>query len=294
LANVANPRIALLALITAALGITTVWGFLVEPQALRIRSVSVQTPKWNGQRTLRIGVISDLHVGGPHVPPSRVSAIVERMNAAAPDIVVLLGDFVDDDLPAERRTPQSRATILHGINMLRDVHAPSGVFAVLGNHDVLYSASDVRSALQSARITLLENSAAKIPSLNVYLIGLSEHSHLGADYRKATSAVPAIASQIVLMHWPDSFPSVGAKPALSLAGHTHCGQIDLAVISGALLTSRASNKYRCGRYDENGNTLYVSGGVGTSILPVRLFAPPELSIVTLRSSDGDAGPAAKR
>ena len=89
--------------------------------------------------------------------------------------------------------------------------------------------------------------------------------------------------QFAITHWPDPFETMPPRVALTLAGHTHCGQVNLPILGRPILPSPASHRWPCGLYDEGGRMLFVPGGVGTSVLPVRFRAPPEIVIVTLRA-----------
>jgi predicted MPP superfamily phosphohydrolase len=258
-----------------------VWAFLIEPQTLEVRHVEVRSAQWT-DAPLRIGVITDTHVGGPAMPVERMNAIVERMNAETPDLVVLLGDYVTSHEPAELRSHPERSVALQGVASFAGLIAPRGVYAVIGNHDVWYDTDAIREALERANVRVLENDAVSVPGASAFLVGLGEYSMVRADYAAAASLAPSGAPLIVIMHWPDSIADIDGRAALSLAGHTHCGQMGVPGLTKIVVASPASREYRCGLYDVAGKPLYVSGGVGESILPMRLLAPPEIGIVTLR------------
>jgi hypothetical protein len=103
---------------------------------------------------------------------------------------------------------------------------------------------------------------------------------VAAILRQVTDDAPVI----VLTHWPDPFIDVPGDVALTLAGHTHCGQVNLPIFGRLVHASRMSERWACGLYDEGGRKLFVTGGVGVSILPVRFRAPPEIVVVTLRAA----------
>src|SRR5690606_41218094 len=104
----------------------------------------------------------------------------------------------------------------------------------------------------------------------------------GARVGATLGEVPATAPVIVLTHWPVPFREVPHGVALALAGHTHCGQVNLPVLGRLVHASSASERWPCGLYDEGGRKLFVTGGVGVSILPVRFRAPPEIVVLTLK------------
>jgi predicted MPP superfamily phosphohydrolase len=85
---------------------------------------------------------------------------------------------------------------------------------------------------------------------------------------------------LYLTHSPDIFPQL-TSGAVLFAGHTHCGQVAIPFLREFYIPSRFGDRYRCGRYEEEGKTLVVSGGIATSVIPLRLFAPPEWSLITI-------------
>ncbi len=85
------------------------------------------------------------------------------------------------------------------------------------------------------------------------------------------------------MHWPDSITDIDQRPLLTLAGHSHCNQMGISYLTRFIAASPVSKRYRCGLFNIDGKMLYISGGIGTSILPMRFLAPPEIAIVTLQA-----------
>ena len=261
------------------------WAFLIEPRTLVVRHVDIESPKWRGP-PLRIGVLSDIHVASPHMTPERVQRIVARLSREKPDVAVLLGDFAGSHEPAELRTAPERSDILRGVAELSAIKAPLGRVAVLGNHDWWYDGPAVEAALRRAGVSVLENDAVRIdrPGAAFWIAGLADLDSRRAR-PSATTALTGIPPQepvILLTHWPDLFPQVPPRVALTLAGHSHCGQVNFPILGRRVHASRGSARWPCGLYDEAGRKLLVTGGLGTSILPVRFRAPPEFVIVTLR------------
>ena len=265
-----------------------VWAFLVEPATLTVRHVTVESAQWHGP-PLRIGVISDTHVAAPHTDVRRVERLVQRMNAEHPDVVMLLGDYAGGHEPAAIRVRPEQSEILKGVEAFRGLHAPLGVHAVLGNHDSWYDDAAIASALGRAGSTVLENRAERIERSGgaFWIAGLADmdSKRLKPDVMAALAGTDA-APVIVLTHWPDPFIDVPPRVALTLAGHTHCGQVNLPILGRPILPSPASYRWPCGLYDEGGRKLFVTGGVGVSILPARFRAPPEIVILTLTSPTG--------
>ena len=261
-----------------------VWAFLIEPATLTVRHATVESATWRGP-SLRIGIISDTHVAAPHTDIARIERVIERMNAERPDIVMLLGDYVGGHEPAAVRAAPERSEILRGVEAFRALEAPLGVHGVLGNHDSWFDDVAVSAALTRANVHVLENRAEQIarPGGAFWIAGLADmHSPRQPPNVSGTLAdVTGAAPVLVLTHWPDPFVNVPDRVALTLAGHTHCGQVNLPLLGRLVHASEMSERWACGLYDEGGRKLFVTGGVGVSILPVRFRAPPEIVILTL-------------
>lgn len=260
-----------------------VWGFLIEPQMLVVRHVAVKTPDWSGP-PIRIGVISDIHAGGDHQSPQRLGAIVSRMNAEKPDLILLLGDYAAGHDPMADRSAAANAAVFDGLAPLRQLSAPLGVKAVLGNHDFWFDADAIRSAINALGVEVLENQAIVLsrPGGDALLAGLNDlEADVLPSYAAALENAPTGLPTIVMAHEPDVFQMRHPGIALTLAGHSHCGQVNLPVLGRPILPSPGSQRWPCGLYEVAGRRLYVSGGLGVSILPVRFNQPPEIAVVTI-------------
>lgn len=255
--------------------------WLIEPESLVVRRIDIASADWRGA-PLRIAVIADTHVGGPHMDVARMGRIVGRVNALRPELVVLLGDYVAGHAPSSARTENDRKDILGGIATFAALDARYGVVAVLGNHDVWYNADEVTEALQNAGVAALWNRNIIIRRSDgpLAIVGLADAVTHHENWRDAMDGVPAGADTIVLSHTPDLFASMPPGPALMLAAHTHCGQVTVPFL-GRPFTPIHNKAYACGRVDQGGRTLYVNGGLGTSILPMRLGNPPEITLITV-------------
>lgn len=251
------------------------WAGAIEPRLLFVRRVGLELPGWpQALRGLRAAVVGDLHVGAPHVGMERLARVVERVNAAAPEVVFLLGDYVTGRI-AGARAVEPGAIAAH----LAALRAPLGVYAVLGNNDD----ARVERALRSAGLRVLENDVAWVRRGGVALAiaGVGEVRRGNPDLGAVLRALPEQAAAILLTHSPDLFPAVPGSIALTIAGHTHGGQLNIPLLRRALVPSLFGARYRAGHIIEHGRHLYVTRGVGTSLLPVRLGAPPEIALLTL-------------
>lgn len=258
-----------------------IYAWFVEPNTLVVRHVEIVSENWVGA-PLTIAAIGDTHVGGPHVDAARMGRIVERINALRPELVVLLGDYAGGHAPEAERTPAEQQEIIGGIGTFAALNARYGVVAVIGNHDVWYDRAGITSALQNAGIGVLwnRNMVIRTASAPLVIAGLEDDMTANADMAQALDGAPADANTIIISHSPDPFPDMPANAALMLAGHGHCGQVTIPFIGRPIVPLR-NPRYACHLIEENGRTMYVTGGIGTSILPVRFLNPPEIVLITL-------------
>lgn len=231
---------------------------------------------------LRLVLISDIHVAGPDMPPSRLERIVAQVNALQPDIVLIAGDFVSEKRTATRiYTPEEIVAPLGGLV------APLGVIAVPGNHDHWFNMPGLSLELHRHNITLLSNEATQAGPLVIG--GLDDDFTGRADIRTTLAAMaPLEGARIVLSHSPDPFPRLPNSVPLVLAGHTHCGQIAYPWGGAPAHLSNYGDRYGCGRIDENGKVLIVGAGLGTSLIPLRLFTQPTVWLIELRPPEQEA------
>jgi uncharacterized protein len=267
--------LAAAAFAAAGLGVYAGW---VEPRRLVTRRVEIRPGRWPvALDGLRLGIASDLHAGVPYAGLDALARVAETLNAERPDVHLLLGDYLDSSqiLRSRHLAPEAVA------EQLGRLHAPLGTFAVIGNHDWRHSGDRMWRALDAHGIAVLEDEAVERRGL--WIVGLGDLRHRAPDIRKALAPVPPGAPAIVLSHDPDTFPRIPPWVALTLAGHTHGGQVAIPILRRPLLPSRYGERYARGHIVEDGRHLYVTHGVGTSGLPVRFLAPPEVVILTLRS-----------
>ena len=249
------------------------WSAVSDPI---VRSVAVEMLSPESPEThLRILLLSDIHVAGPDMSPERLGRIVGEVNAQNPDVVLIAGDFVSDKQFATKRFSFNEA-----IAPLRQLTSRFGTFAVLGNHDHWRNAAAAHAALRGAGINVLDNSAARAGPLAIGGLddAFTNHDDLNATLRAMTDLG---GQPILLSHSPDPFPRVPANVKLMLAGHTHCGQIRLPLVGAMSYMSEHGERYACGVVVENGKTLVVGAGLGTSILPLRLGAAPDMWVITI-------------
>ena len=275
------------------------YSYFIEPHRLVVSETTLQIkgldPAFEG---LRIVAVSDIHAGSHGVDAARMREVVDEINAQDADVVVLLGDYVsqlNDGKPIRER--QLRMPVESLTTGLAGIKAKYGVYAVLGNHDGWYNNQAVADALRLAGIRVLENEVAFIErgGRKLRLFGMRDHLHMGTwatfdnDMRRAIASYERTGGIIVLQHSPDVFPVVNAFKTfgdefkLMIAGHTHGGQVRFPVLGTPIVPSAFGQKYAGGHIREDGKDLFVTTGIGTSLLPFRFLVPPEIAVLTLRS-----------
>ncbi len=293
-AGAAVPRLSRRHLIAGTAGLlalggaaTALYAGVVEPLGLVVTRYAPTPPGWPRGRKLSLTVIADLHAGEPDMPLPHIRRVVDVALQLRSDIIVLLGDFT-----AWYRFKTAKMPDALWAAELARLKAPYGVWAILGNHDWWHDLDGVRTALAAAKIPILENDAVLLGAEGerFWLAGLGDQMAYplgrgrfrGADDLPATLARVRTEDPLLLMvHEPDIFPDVPERVSLTLAGHTHGGQIRLPLIWPSFVPSRYGARFAYGHIVEGGRHLIVSGGLGTSIIPARLGVPPEILHVTL-------------
>jgi len=230
----------------------------------------------------RICQLSDIHIG-PFMPVEEIRRYVAIANALKPDLTVLTGDFVTFD-------PSPQRAVVEALSGLR---APFGVFGCLGNHDAWARVEDSITALfQQTGVRILRGEAVPIVASGEAL------NLIGVDFQSAhrfgpSAAVPNLLGNIkgfvrrdqvniLLSHNPDTFDRAAELGVdLSVAGHTHGGQLALEFISPEIAPSRLVTPYVAGLFQKPGGQLYVNRGIGTIGVPIRVGAPPEITLYKL-------------
>jgi predicted MPP superfamily phosphohydrolase len=250
------------------------YGFWWEPDSLRLHEydIALGIPALKG---LRIAVIADLHAGATYIDAAKIDRVVALTNAARPDLILLAGDYVSDRADGSLRLPlETIAAHLKGLE------APLGVYAVLGNHDTVVGRRRVAAALGQDGILMLRNMHVVIgrPAGPLVVAGFGDPPRLD----RALAGLEGTQA-LCLMHRPDPFVHLPATCALTIAAHTHGGQVALPLVQEWAM-ARASAlgvRYARGVVREKGHVLFVSPGIGTSSVPVRLGVPPEISLLKI-------------
>ena len=274
-------------LIGVAAAATGAYGAGVEPHSLVVTHYALSPQSWPRGRRLSITVIADLHAGGPDMTLAHIRKVVDTANLLRSDLVVLLGDYI-----ATYDFPNTRVPDPLWAAELARIEARLGSWAVLGNHDWWYDLAGVRGALAEVGIPVLENRAVMVEDggQRLWLAGLGDQRayRLGRGRYRGVDDLPGTLAQVrsddpvlLLAHEPDIFPRVPDRVALTLAGHTHGGQVRLPLIWPSFVPSKYGARYAYGHIIEGGRHMIVSGGLGTSFVPIRLGVPPEIVQIEL-------------
>jgi predicted MPP superfamily phosphohydrolase len=289
----AKPRVTRRRVLTGAAGLlglsatTAVYAGAIEPEGLVVTRYAPALPGWPAGRKLSITVIADLHAGGPNMQLEHIRRIVDRASALKSDIVLLLGDFI-----ASYRFAYAKVSDPLWAAELARLAAPLGTWAVLGNHDWWHDLKGVRAALAGVKIPVLENDAVLLgpAGQRFWLAGIGDQLAipLGHGRYRGADDLPLTLSRIktddpvlLMVHEPDIFPRVPERVALTLAGHTHGGQIRVPFLWPHFVPSKYGARFAYGHVVEDERHLIVSGGLGTSIIPARLGVPPEILHIEL-------------
>jgi len=289
----------------AAAGSVTFGGYaLAEPWATRVTRYRLSPPGWPAGLNLKLAVVADLHACEPWMGIERIRSIVAQTNMLEPDCVLLLGDYVSGYRMSRYSEPVAHkdwAAALAGLE------APLGVHVVLGNHDWWedvevqrrgHGPTPAGNALQDAGIPVYENGCVRLSKEGApfWIAGLGDQwafwgkkkpgeprsaRYGGVDDLNGTLRQVSDKAPIILMvHEPDIFPQVPDRVALTVAGHTHGGQVRVLGYA-PIVPSRFGDRYVYGHVVEAGRNLIVSGGLGCSGYPVRFGSPPEIVAIAL-------------
>jgi predicted MPP superfamily phosphohydrolase len=255
------------------------WAFWLEPDSLRVRTYNLPLQKWPPAQTgLRVAVLADIHAGAPWIDDAKLQKICDLVNGAAPDLILYAGDLVmGENLFGHPMTPE------HIAQRLSCLHAPLGVYAVLGNNDHIYGAAAIRQALAAHGVTVLDNQLQRIAQgpHQFWLAGLDDAWRGIAEIAPLLEKISDDAPVIVFTHEPITFLQIPSRVNLAIAGHTHGGQVRLPFLGRPALTYLGIAAFGAGHYVRQ-TDLFVSTGIGTSNLAVRFGVPPEISLLILR------------
>ena len=275
-----NRRNAL-RLLTAGMAGILVDGTWLEPGRLSVTRQDVRCKRLPpGLQGLRIGLLADFHFR-PDQDAELVAKTLEKVREEKLDLIALAGDFAD-----------SEASVLAPLlEILGQMQAAHGVFAVMGNHDGWSAGRDVtRRAFEKAGIAFLINrhSLLSIHGESLAVAGTDFVWRGRPDAARTLKGIPADTPVLALVHEPDYFDTMIARRdiLLQVSGHTHGGQCRVPLLGYAPVKVRYGRNYVYGGFTRGDSNLFVTRGVGTTGPRVRFACPPELAILTLRGPVG--------
>ena len=227
---------------------------------------------------LRIVHLTDIH-HSLFTPLEYVQRAVKMANLLRPDVVALTGDYVT----------LSPTYIWPMAQMMGRLRARLGVFAVLGNHDFKVDANELTRALRAQRIRVLRNAhyPLRAGGSTLWMVGVDDLWWDADDLPTALHAVPAREPKILLCHNPMGIHTAAQHGIdFMISGHTHGGQVRLPVVGSLRGRSKLGERFIEGWNRLNGTQIYVSRGIGRSVVPLRLNCPPEIACFTLRRREG--------
>jgi uncharacterized protein len=243
-------------------------------KGVRLTEHRIQLPNFPaGAPPLRAAFLSDLHYG-PTTGRTALRQAWKLIRDANPDVVLLGGDYLFAD---ERGLP----ALLKELQRWQQSPPPGGIYACLGNHDYYAGRDTVETTLQACGVNVLVNDAVPLPTpwKGIWISGADDEWCGTPDLEKAFSRLSPDAAAILLAHNPDICDKPGLRRAgIALCGHTHGGQICLPGGDAPYIPGKHGKEYSAGLYRHAGQWLFVSRGVGTVGLPLRLFCPPEVTV----------------
>lgn len=271
------------------------YAYFIEPRRFVVVEETLNVPNWSPKLNgFRVVAIADLHSGSNYAPPERLRYVVEQANAQNADLIVLLGDYVSEARWDKEARSKPEGTDRTELRMpvetiaenLRGFKAKHGVYAIIGNHDWYHNEQKIHAVFESVGINVLNNEVATIQVRDetVSLWGIED---LWRNRRVPTETsydkIPDKRNIIAITHNPDSLFTTPQSISIMFAGHTHGGQLNWPIFGPKAVFN--DPRFMDGHVEVDGKHVYVTSGVGTSVLPLRFRVPPEIAVITLNSAN---------
>lgn len=281
--NTIGFTIKLILLIAVICGGIFVYARLVEPYTLEISEVKLDTPSSLTCEELNIVLFGDTHLGFDY-DIEHLYKVIDEINSLEPDMIIFTGDLIDD----LNTYTDDTSEVSFALSLLNSKY---GNFAVHGNHDYEMSAEDpYTDIMENGGFDVLINESIYIPELNMEIYGITD-CLIGSGDTSILKTASGETYNLVLCHEPDIFDQLNDySVTLMLAGHSHGGQVKIPFYTEKFLPKYGS-KYVYGLFTSGGqasddgkslpNTLYVTKGIGTTQLPLRFMAKPEIVSISL-------------
>jgi predicted MPP superfamily phosphohydrolase len=220
---------------------------------------------------LRVAHLTDFH-RSRHTSDILLRHAVAAANAAQPDMILLTGDFVTND--ARDIAPCG--------HIIAPLHAPLGVFAILGNHDYYTDGPAVERQLTGLGFQVLLNRSVRL-SNGLRIVGLDDDRYHHTDVPQSFREVQPEEPTLVMAHNPALIERLADRECVVFSGHTHGGQVRVPILTKREIRRIGAKHYEQGWYTVGKARLYVNRGLGQVGIPLRLFCRPELALFTLTS-----------
>jgi uncharacterized protein len=269
-----------LAVLTAA---ALIWGFTVEPSMLTVSEIEYADARLPKEMDgVRLVYVSDLHTG-PYYRPDAIKRLTEKIDALNPDMLLFGGDML------QRPADIGEVDSVGVASAFATVHPRLGKYAIYGNHDIWTPEMKMLAGqiLTDGGFTILENSAVEVVP-GFYISGTAPWPMEGerafgnySDVGKVAYTTDNNTFSLLMAHEPAQVRNNSKYPfAVQLSGHTHGGQVEVPFTDHAFWIGN-TEIFESGFFTMGKTTMYVSRGIGTSVIRLRLFVPPEIVVLTL-------------
>jgi len=261
------------------------WAAFVEPRRVQRQHFSHEVRGLRPDQRLRLAILGDLHVGAPHFGEAALTQVLQRVCQEKVDALILVGDYVIQTMPGGRPVPIERTA-----ELLAETGLP--IVAIIGNHDVWDGRERIKTALTDVGAVFLDNehTLLQLGEQPLCVVGLDDESTGRPDPPAAFPEVPPEVPVLILAHDPSTFMKAMPYPGdLLLSGHTHGGQIRLPGVGALVVPGRSPLRWAHGWTKTQSGPLYVTSGLGTSVVGLRFCCPPEyvvMDLVPLSTSPG--------